>query len=63
MYLPPLDLIRAAMPQFAALAHATGAILISRDDHLLQQRKHLGVTVLAPAAYWNRYQKKRDREG
>lgn len=39
--------------KFAALAHAAGATLISRDEHLLSDRAHLGVTVLTPQEYWN----------
>jgi predicted nucleic acid-binding protein len=41
--------------KFAALAHAVGAILVSRDEHLLQRREHLGVTVLTPQEFWDRY--------
>jgi uncharacterized protein len=48
--------------KFAALAHAAGAILISRDDHLLQQREHLGITVLTAQEYWNTYQPKTAQE-
>jgi predicted nucleic acid-binding protein len=38
--------------KFAALAHAAGAILISRDEHLLEHRDHLGITILSPQEYW-----------
>jgi predicted nucleic acid-binding protein len=38
--------------EFAALAHAAGATLISNDDHLLSCRDELPVTVLTAAAFW-----------
>jgi predicted nucleic acid-binding protein len=41
--------------KFAALAQATGAILISRDEHLLQAREQLEITVLTPQEYWSQY--------
>ncbi|MDB5310893.1 MAG: hypothetical protein JWO38_5095, partial [Gemmataceae bacterium] len=37
--------------KFAALAAATGAVLVTRDRHLLAGRPHLGVVVLTPAEY------------
>lgn len=40
--------------KFAALAGATGATLITRDDHLLQQRGQLDLTILTPTQFWNR---------
>ena len=48
--------------KFAALADATGAILITRDDHLLDQREHLGITVLTAQEYWNTYRPKIKQE-
>jgi predicted nucleic acid-binding protein len=39
--------------KFAALAHATGAILISNDEHLLRYRGPLDLTVLTPSAFRN----------
>jgi predicted nucleic acid-binding protein len=38
--------------KFAALANATGATVISSDEHLLEYRGDLDLTVLSPAAYW-----------
>lgn len=43
--------------KFAALAHSAGAILISNDDHLLQARDHMDVTVLTPGEFWRRQQR------
>jgi uncharacterized protein len=40
--------------KFAALAQATGAILVTQDDHLLSERDRLGVTVLAPGEFMRR---------
>ena len=40
--------------KFAALAHAAGAILVSRDEHLLRHRNQLDVTILTPQEYWSR---------
>lgn len=42
--------------KFAALAHAAHAILISNDDHLLQARDRMEVTVLTPREFWQRQQ-------
>jgi predicted nucleic acid-binding protein len=42
--------------KFAALAHATGAIVITNDDHLLRHRDHEDLTVLTPGAFWQRQQ-------
>jgi predicted nucleic acid-binding protein len=38
--------------KFAALAHATGATLVSSDEHLLQYRGPLRLRVLAPGSFW-----------
>jgi uncharacterized protein len=43
--------------KFAALAHAAGAMLISNDDHLLQARGRIDVTVLTPSEFWQRQQR------
>jgi predicted nucleic acid-binding protein len=43
--------------KFAALAAATGATLISNDDHLLRYRDQMDVTVLTPGAFWKRRQR------
>ncbi|MGI8643126.1 MAG: putative toxin-antitoxin system toxin component, PIN family [Thermomicrobiales bacterium] len=37
--------------KFAALAHASDAILISNDDHLLSQRGRLDVTIQRPSEF------------
>jgi predicted nucleic acid-binding protein len=42
--------------KFAALAHAADAMLISRDEHLLEYRQQLDVIVLTTSEYWSRYQ-------
>jgi predicted nucleic acid-binding protein len=42
--------------KFAALAAATGAILITNDDHLLAQREQSGLEILTPGEYWAKYQ-------
>ena len=42
--------------KFAALGAATGATLISNDDHLLSSREQMAVTVLTPGAFWKRRQ-------
>jgi uncharacterized protein len=41
--------------KFAALAAATGSILITNDDHLLDQREQSGLEILTPGEYWNKY--------
>jgi predicted nucleic acid-binding protein len=38
--------------EFAALAHAAGAILITSDEHLLGQRERIDATVLTPGEFW-----------
>jgi predicted nucleic acid-binding protein len=38
--------------KFAALADASGAILISNDEHLLGHRDRMNVTVLTPSEFW-----------
>ena len=45
--------------KFAALADATGAILISNDDDLLGYRDRMDLTVLTPSAFWKRGQTSR----
>jgi predicted nucleic acid-binding protein len=42
--------------KFAALADATGAVLISNDEHLLGHRDRLNLTVLTPSEFWKRWQ-------
>ena len=41
--------------KFAALAAATGAVLVTNDDHLLSQRAAIGVEVLTPSEVMARY--------
>ncbi|HHX42926.1 MAG TPA: PIN domain-containing protein [Chloroflexi bacterium] len=41
--------------KFAALAAATGAVLVTNDDHLLSQRHRLAVEVLTPSEAMARY--------
>ncbi len=40
--------------KFAALAHASGAVLVSNDEHLLGGRDQLDLTVLTPGEFWRR---------
>jgi uncharacterized protein len=40
--------------KFAALAEATGAVLISNDEHLLGHRDRMNLTVLTPSEFWRR---------
>jgi predicted nucleic acid-binding protein len=40
--------------KFAALAAATGAVLLTRDRHLLDGRPHPGVVILTPAEFVRR---------
>jgi predicted nucleic acid-binding protein len=42
--------------KFAALAEATGAVLISNDEHLLGHRDRMNVAVLTPSEFWKRQQ-------
>jgi predicted nucleic acid-binding protein len=49
--------------KFAALAQATGAALISIDDHLLRHRDHRDLTVLTPSAFWKRQQRSNPAQG
>lgn len=49
--------------KFAAVANATGAILISNDDHLLAYRHRIDLTVLTPSAFWRRWQPSRGEKG
>jgi predicted nucleic acid-binding protein len=46
--------------KFAALAAATGAVLVTSDRHLLDDRPHSGVVILTPGEFaeragWRRY--------
>lgn len=43
--------------KFASLADGAGAILISNDDHLLQARDRMEVTVLTPSEFWHHQQR------
>lgn len=43
--------------KYAALAAATGAILITNDDHLLDYREQSGLEILTPGEYWEKYQR------
>lgn len=38
--------------KFAALAEATGAVLITNDDHLLSRRDRAQLPILTPREYW-----------
>ena len=40
--------------KFAALAQATGASLVTNDDHLLSVREQLEISILTPAEYRRR---------
>ncbi len=40
--------------KFAALAAATGAILLTNDAHLLAHRDHERLNILTPAEFWQR---------
>jgi predicted nucleic acid-binding protein len=51
-YIPDVD-----DRKFAALAAATGAILITNDDHLLDYRDQTEVEILTPGEYWETYQR------
>jgi predicted nucleic acid-binding protein len=42
--------------KFAALSSATGAVLITNDDHLLSNRDRAGLEILTPREYWDRQQ-------
>jgi predicted nucleic acid-binding protein len=44
--------------KFAALAEATGAVLISNDEHLLGYRDHMNMPVLTPSEFWKRRQQR-----
>ncbi len=41
--------------KLAALAHATGATLISNDDHLLSVRDQLNLPVMTPEEFYRQY--------
>jgi uncharacterized protein len=41
--------------KFAALAHATGATVVSNDEDLLGYSGPLELTVLMPGEFWKRY--------
>jgi predicted nucleic acid-binding protein len=49
--------------KFAALAAASGAVLISNDEHLLGQRDRMNLTVLTPSEFWKRQQHRRKPPG
>ena len=40
--------------KFAALAEATGAVLITSDDHLLSVREQSSVVIQTPGEFWSR---------
>ena len=42
--------------KFAALADATGAVLLTNDDDLLSNRDHARLEILTPGEYWRRQQ-------
>jgi predicted nucleic acid-binding protein len=42
--------------KFAALSDATGAVLITNDDHLLSNRDRARLHILTPREYWERPQ-------
>lgn len=48
--------------EFAALAAATGAVVVSSDEHLLGVREWLDVPVLTPGELMNRYGRRRREE-
>ena len=41
--------------KFAALAAATGAVLVTSDDHLLAHRDHFGSGISTPGEFLRRY--------
>jgi predicted nucleic acid-binding protein len=41
--------------KFAALARATGAVLVTSDDHLLGTRGRGNVRILTPGEFWRQY--------
>jgi predicted nucleic acid-binding protein len=49
--------------KFAALADATGAVLISNDEHLLGYRDRLNLTVLTPSEFWKRHRHQSEPPG
>lgn len=40
--------------KYAALSNATGAVLVTADDHLLSQRPKLEAEILTPSEFWHR---------
>jgi uncharacterized protein len=42
--------------KYAALAAATGAALVTSDDHLLRGRDQIRVEILTPGEFWKSYQ-------
>ena len=53
----PEDFALVADPadrKFAALAAAADCVLVSSDNHLLEDRQSLGITVLTPGEAWRR---------
>ena len=49
--------------KFAALAAATGATVISNDDHLLRFRDRMDLTVLTPSGFWKTRQRSTGEKG
>jgi predicted nucleic acid-binding protein len=39
--------------KFAALAAASGAVLVTNDDHLLARREEAGLSILTPDELWH----------
>jgi predicted nucleic acid-binding protein len=50
-YIPDVD-----DRKFAALSEATGVVLITNDDHLLNNRDRASLQILTPREYWERPQ-------
>lgn len=48
--------------KFAALAAATGAVLVTSDRHLLDARPHSGVVILTPSEFVRQYLPQDDAE-
>ncbi|MEX0614063.1 MAG: PIN domain-containing protein [Pirellulales bacterium] len=40
--------------KFAALADASGAVLLTNDEHLLKDRDRASIEILTPQEFWNR---------
>ncbi|MBW3599915.1 MAG: PIN domain-containing protein [Planctomycetes bacterium] len=43
--------------KFAALANATGAVLVTSDDHLLSARGQARAPIQTPGEFWERFQR------